>query len=353
MLLPFLALITLLAVQAGQSSPPPPAAAVPAPPTPSSQTSTPVPTRELAIPLDRTTRLLVVSPHPDDETLGAAGLIQRVRAKGGAVRVVLMTSGDGFPEGVERAEGVTQPKASDYRAYGQTRERETLAAMTLLGLSASQVNFLGYPDEGLCHLASTYLFDKTKAYQSPYTSRATPPPTERLIRGARYRGIDLRREIESIITGFAPTLIVLPFSGDDHPDHCATHTFVREALEAVSPRVSRRVQVLHFLVHYAQWPLTADAGVGTLLLPPAGFPAREGSFVSLTLTDEESVTKKKALLAYTTQMEVIGRFMTAFGRDNELFIEGEPAEPLSCWCEDGEDAAPPPRSPSPERRPDR
>lgn len=330
MLLPLLVLTTLLAAAAGQD------AALPATPA-------------LTLTIDRSTRLLVVAPHPDDEVLGAGGLIQRVRASGGVVRVLMMTSGDGFPEGVERADGISQPRASDFRSYGQARERETLAATALLGLPAPQVTFLGYPDEGLCHLASTYLFDKTRAYQSPYSNRRSPPPTERLIRGVQYRGIDVRREIEDVIAAFAPTLIVLPFSGDDHPDHCATHTFVHEAFEAVPARLTRRLRVLHYVVHYAQWPL-GDGGVGSTLQPPAGFPSVEGRFVSLPLTAAEAATKKRALLAYTTQMEVIGRFMTAFGRDNELFIDGEPVQPLSCWCEDGEDAAPrPPAKPQPAR----
>src|ERR687886_586162 len=34
------------------------------------------------------TRLLVFSPHPDDETLGTGGLIQRVLSAGGTVKVV-------------------------------------------------------------------------------------------------------------------------------------------------------------------------------------------------------------------------------------------------------------------------
>src|SRR6202035_4245694 len=42
-------------------------------------------------------RALVISPHPDDATLGAGGLIQRVMHEGGAVRVVEMTGGDAFP----------------------------------------------------------------------------------------------------------------------------------------------------------------------------------------------------------------------------------------------------------------
>ena len=44
--------------------------------------------------LDARTSLLVVSPHPDDETLCCAGVIQRVIAAGGRVSVVWITSGD-------------------------------------------------------------------------------------------------------------------------------------------------------------------------------------------------------------------------------------------------------------------
>ena len=56
---------------------------------------------ELAV--KRGERLLVLAPHPDDETLGAGGLIQRVLARGGTVRVVLVTAGDGYVEAVVHA----------------------------------------------------------------------------------------------------------------------------------------------------------------------------------------------------------------------------------------------------------
>gem|GEM_PF-5020278 len=58
----------------------------------------------------------------------------------------------------------------------------------------------------------------------------------------------------------------------------------------------------------------------------------------MTLTAAEAETKKRALLAYQTQMLVIGRFMLAFGRTTELFLEGEPASTPECWC-DGENVA--------------
>ena len=45
-------------------------------------------------PLDAATSLLVVAPHPDDETLCCAGIIQRVVHAGGQVSIVWITSGD-------------------------------------------------------------------------------------------------------------------------------------------------------------------------------------------------------------------------------------------------------------------
>jgi LmbE family N-acetylglucosaminyl deacetylase len=293
--------------------------------------------------LDASTRLLVIAPHPDDEALGAAGLIQRVRARQGAVRVVLLTSGDGFPEGVELAERITHPRPSDYRGYGALRERESRAAMAILGVPPGDVLFLGFPDEGLCQIASTYLFDKRGAFASPYTGRQSPPATERVIRSVQYRGAGIRRELEQIIEGFRPTIIVLPHSADGHPDHCSAHIFTREALSVLSRRARERIRVLHYLVHYGQWPLSGKIGLGAALDPPAGFPAGAGRWSSLRLTTTEADTKKRALLAYSSQMQVIGRFLLAFGRTNELFVEGEPTTRAACWC-DGENIAPATRS---------
>src|SRR6202050_4951306 len=44
--------------------------------------------------IDAATTLLVVSPHPDDETLCCAGVIGRVLQAGGRASVVWITSGD-------------------------------------------------------------------------------------------------------------------------------------------------------------------------------------------------------------------------------------------------------------------
>ena len=50
-----------------------------------------------SLPVSAQTRLLVIAPHPDDETLGCGLLLQQVLAAGGEVRIILMTDGDNNP----------------------------------------------------------------------------------------------------------------------------------------------------------------------------------------------------------------------------------------------------------------
>jgi LmbE family N-acetylglucosaminyl deacetylase len=155
-----------------------------------------------------------------------------------------------------------------------------------------------------------------------------------VIRGAEYRGVDVRLELEKVIATFKPTLVVLPHDEDEHPDHCATQIFGRRALEVLARRGLITPRVLHYVIHYADWPLSQDAGTGALLNPPAGFPAGEGEWRSLTLSDAEAEAKRQALGEYATQMRTMGTFLQAFARHNELFVDGAPASAPECWCDE-------------------
>lgn len=289
------------------------------------------PVDELSPQVGPDTRLLVFAPHPDDEALGAAGLIQRVKAAGGSVDVVLMTSGDAFSEGVEAAADTIHPTRRDFRTYGKLREAETLAAMQLVGIDRDHITFLGFPDDGLCLIASKYLSSK-RAFASPYTGRAQPPVSEQVIPNVTYRGEDVRREVEAILMARRPTLIVLPHPEDRHPEHCATSIFVREALAAVASQHPVAPRLLNYLVHYDQWP-NLDEVPASGLRPPPAFPSGEGEWRSLTLTNAEAALKRRMIAAYPSQMEVMSRFLRAFGRPNELFVEGPVASPPECWCD--------------------
>ncbi len=293
--------------------------------------------------LPAATRLLVVSPHPDDGVLGGAGLMQRVLRLGGTVRVVQITRGDAFSTGLKLETHIERPTAADYRRYGALRERESVAAMTALGLPRSSVYTLGFPDDGLCELAPERRAVTAAAFESPYTKRVSPPRSDRLISGVSYRGQDLERELRQILTTFRPTLVVIPHPGDEHPDHCTTHLWMHKALDDVAAGPSPIAPVvLHYLVHYGTWPAPAQTG-DAALAPPAPLLSASSHWTTLTLTARERAAKERALAAYKSQMLAIGPFLRAFDRSNELFTETEPEGHAACWCR-GEDVAAPPRA---------
>ncbi len=81
--------------------------------------------------------LVVLSPHPDDETLGTGGLIAAARGAGHAVHVVIVTDGAG-----------SHPRSQSYPASRLValRKRESATAATLIGLSPAEITHLDLPD---------------------------------------------------------------------------------------------------------------------------------------------------------------------------------------------------------------
>ena len=274
-------------------------------------------------------RAMIVSPHPDDATLAAGGLIQRVLHGGGSVLVIQVTSGDAFSKGLSSIRPRVRATAPTYRWYGSLREREAIRAMRRLGVNRSQIRLLGFPDEGLCVLASA---DRAgSAFESSFTKRESPPGSEQIVPGTMYRGDDLVRELTRVIEEFRPTLVVLPHPGDSHPDHCATHLLVHQALDDAVKTGLRQPRVLHYLVHYPQWPVVERDDAP--LEPPSSVHANEWSWKTLSLTPAERATKVLALDAHQSQMLIMADFLRAFERPNELFVEGEPSQSVPCWCD--------------------
>ena len=107
-------------------------------------------TRSLVIPPGA--RVLVFAPHPDDETIGAGGLIFHLARRGVPVRVVFVTNGDGYAEAVAQDFHERKPSDTDYLEFGEVRRREAVAAARHLGLHRGNLVFLGFPDGGLAQL---------------------------------------------------------------------------------------------------------------------------------------------------------------------------------------------------------
>ncbi|MEZ0491094.1 PIG-L family deacetylase [Kineococcus sp. TBRC 1896] len=121
-----------------------------------------------------TGHVLVVAAHPDDETLGAGGLIATAAARGLAVDVVVATDG----EGSHPRSPTTTPQA-----LAEVRAREVHDAVRALAPDA-RVHRLALPDGGVTAAVGTLA------------------ATVRALAGAT-------------------TLLVAPWTADGHPDHDA------------------------------------------------------------------------------------------------------------------------------------
>ncbi len=277
-------------------------------------------------------RLLVIAPHPDDETLGAGGLIQRVLAAGGSVHVVWVTAGDGYVEAVEHSTGELHPRAAEFVAYGERRIHEAENAERTLaeGLappSQATGETLGFPDGGLRALLRDH-WARTRPERSPTTGTEHPPYPEAADRRAKYDGAELVRELCRVLRETRPTRIAFPDPLDKHPDHHATGLFVTLAVDAWrnTPDGTHAPlpRMLAYLVHWPGWPPGWDQpperqdSRQPLTLPTA-FPERGLAHATLPLATEDVERKGRALAQHATQQTAMPELLRSFVRADEPF----------------------------------
>ena len=91
-------------------------------------------------------RVLVVAPHPDDESLGCGGLLALLARAGLSPEVAFVTDG-----------AQSHPNSAAYppARLRAVREAEALDALQHLGLPAAAAHFLRYPDSALPPRGST------------------------------------------------------------------------------------------------------------------------------------------------------------------------------------------------------
>lgn len=266
-------------------------------------------------------RLLVFAPHPDDETLGAAGLMRQARLRGDDVRVVIITNGDGFRISAAQEFRTISVAPKDFVRYGFLRQGEARTALGVLGIPADHVHFLGYPDRGLMPMwishwtpdspvASAY----TGADHSPYNDSDTP--------NTPYCGAALLEDIKRQMQAEQPTDIYVTHPSDDHPDHAAASVFVRTALEqlrASGVPWAKSAHLHYYLVHRGDWPTPQGLHEDAALLPPGPMASLDTHWAALQLTQYDTERKYAAIKRYHSQVEMSSRFLYSFARQNEIF----------------------------------
>ncbi|HEY6927455.1 MAG TPA: PIG-L family deacetylase [Steroidobacteraceae bacterium] len=264
-------------------------------------------------PIGATTSLLVVSPHPDDETLCCAGAIERVANAGGRVSVVWVTSGDGSMLSMLMVEKSPFAAPDKVRALASKRMDEAREATALLGVPRNQQLFLGYPDGEILQLLTA---NRTAPAHARFTGDTRVPYPEALFPGHPYTGESLEHDFEAILERLRPTLILAPSLEDTHPDHSATGRLVTQALL----RRGEAAKLHYWIVHGGEgWPSPRGYMPGIPLgMPATGTDLRLQPF---TLTDNEEARELRAVNAYRSQMVVMAPFLLAFVRTSELFSE--------------------------------
>ncbi|MDE4543512.1 PIG-L family deacetylase [Thermoanaerobacterium sp. R66] len=259
-------------------------------------------------------RILVIVPHPDDESLGMAGVIQRAISQNIPVKVVIVTNGDSYKKAAAVLTGHVNPTPSDFYKLGLQRQSESIAAMAELGLPKNDVVFLGFADGSTRFLWSDFwdnniprISGGTKSAFSPYKNVYKP--------GIAYTGNNLENCIQEIIKSFNPTDIYYPMADDVHPDHWAVSNFVRYAIVAMNLNVREHM----FLIHHPQWPVPWLLEPNRPLLPPVDMADSNTKWQVFKLTPSEIQKKEVALKKYKSQIAVMEPFLMGFVRQNELF----------------------------------
>jgi LmbE family N-acetylglucosaminyl deacetylase len=260
-------------------------------------------------------RILVLSPHPDDDILGCAGIIQKAKKQGLPVKVVYLTYGDmnEWSFLLYRKRPVLMPQAA--QMMGQVRHDEAIDAESVLGVPPEDLIFLGYPDFGTMNIWYRH-WDEAPAYHSLLTKVSAVPYANAFRPGAPYKGEEIVEDLKTIIRDFKPTKIFVSHPGDHNVDHRAFYLFMRIALWDLKDEVNP--EIYPYIIHFKFWPKSGRAHLRKPLMPPA-ILKDQITWSSVDLSDDELMIKEKAIRVHRSQFMSSGLYLNSFVRPNELF----------------------------------
>lgn len=153
------------------------------------------------IELQDSDRILVLVPHPDDDILSTAGLIQQAVDKDLPVKVVFFTNGDYNETSFALYRKEITLDSTEALRLGETRREEALAAQGILGVRPEQVTFLGYPDGGGLQIFENHWGD-SQPYRSLLSGLTAVPYTFTQSPNALYKGESFISDIKQIVMDF-------------------------------------------------------------------------------------------------------------------------------------------------------
>jgi LmbE family N-acetylglucosaminyl deacetylase len=270
-------------------------------------------------------RLLVLVPHPDDDILSTAGVVQQALEKDLPVEVVFFTNGD-YNEtsfALYRKE-ITLDQTEALR-LGETRREEAMAAQGILGVTPEQVVFLGYPDGGGLEIFQQH-WGESEPYRALLSGQDSVVYTFTQTPNAPFKGESIVADIKQVVRDFQPTKIFTSHPGDVHPDHQTLPLYLQVALWELENELAP--EVYHFITHYGRWPEPRGYQPEHPLEPPAQYDVGN-RWQIFPITMEQREKKLQALQAHKTQWGSGQPYLESVVRANELFdvIEEIPISP--------------------------
>lgn len=215
-------------------------------------------------------------PHQDDEILMCAGIIERAVRNRVQVTVVMATNGD--------------YGCRDF-SVGRARLRETLEGLETLGVSESQVVFLGYADTGMPERDS-FLYglyeerDGEKVHPSHCGCCTYGLPEKEEFHKEEYgeHGMYTRngflKDLKAVLMKYRPKHIFTTSKEDTHGDHRGLFLFVQDVLrsckeEGYCPRLY--CGIVHSKAGDGNWPKRSCGVIPFCSPEDATKPDREGS----------------------------------------------------------------------------
>ncbi|MCX6808045.1 MAG: PIG-L family deacetylase [Candidatus Berkelbacteria bacterium] len=209
-------------------------------------------------------KVLVFSPHPDDESLAVGGFIADAEKSGAEVEIVLVT--DGNKHGL---------KEKRYAEFGR--------ATADLEVKSSDLVYLNHKD-GALQLENQQV---------------------------------IRDQFKQIIDTFKPNIIFSPSSSDSHLDHKTTGERVNDVLS----QENFSGKAYQYLVHAAHYPQPKSYEPDQYLLPPLRLITFDKEWQRYLLSSSTENAKYKAVMEYQSQLKtpILRGVMMSLIRQNELF----------------------------------
>ena len=210
-------------------------------------------------------RILIFSPHPDDETIGAGGYIAAATKAGAEVRIVLVTDGN-------------------KHGKGDIRHVEFDNATRILGVPETDLVFLHFRDGSLL----------------------------------QERGSALKSALQAEVDSFHPEVVVYPDQRDANPDHYTIGRTIDDILNGEGGSITRYEYLVHFEIVYPR-PRKFDPNL--YLMPPRHLLTFDRSWHRFDLPFDAESAKKSAIFAYRSQLNspwLKGILLSSI-RKNELF----------------------------------